>query len=45
MNIDELYDEFCDYKSLTDEDIGLTAWKEAKVVDGSVNDRKFSITE
>ena len=25
VNIDELYDEFCDYKSLTDQDIGLTA--------------------
>ena len=41
MNIDELYDEFCDYKSLTDEGIGLTAWKEAKVVDGSVNDQEI----
>ncbi|XP_068677860.1 uncharacterized protein [Montipora foliosa] len=41
VNIDELYDEFCDYKSLTDEDIGLTAWKEAKVVDGSVNDQEI----
>jgi len=34
INVDDLYDEFCDYKTLTDEDIGRDAWNEAKVVDG-----------
>lgn len=33
--VDDLYDEFCDYK--TDEDIGRDAWNEAKVVDGYVD--------
>ena len=31
-----MYDEFCDYQSLTDGDIGEKAWRESKVVDGSV---------
>ena len=31
-----MYDEFCDYQSLTDDDIGEKAWRESKVVDGSV---------
>jgi len=26
INVDDLYDEFCDYKTLTDEDIGRDAW-------------------
>jgi len=37
INVDDLYDEFCDYKTLTDEDIGRDAWNEAKVVDGYVD--------
>ena len=41
VNIDEMYDEFRDYQSLTDEDIGVIAWKEAKVVDGLVNDQEI----
>lgn len=41
VNIDEMYDKFCDYQSLTDEDIGVIAEKEAKVVDGLVNDQKI----
>ena len=28
-NIDEMYDEFYNHQSLTDEDIGLIVWKEA----------------
>ena len=40
VKIDEMYDEFCDYKSLSDEDFGQIAWKEAKVVDGLVNDQE-----
>ena len=38
MDMDRLYDEFCDYKTLTDEEIGSHAWNEAKVIDGSVGD-------
>jgi hypothetical protein len=38
VNMDKLYDEFCDYQTLNDEDIGDKAWNEAKVIDGSVND-------
>ena len=41
VNIDEMYDEFRAHQSLTDEDIGLIAWKEAKVVDASVNDQEI----
>ena len=41
VNIDEMYDEFRDFQSLTDEDIGLIAWKEAKVVDGLANDQEI----
>ena len=33
MNFDELYDEFVDYQTLTDECIGKQAWEEAKVID------------
>lgn len=29
VNIDEMYDEFYNHQSLTDEDIGLIVWKEA----------------
>ena len=38
MNMDALYDEFCDYQTLSDGDIGDKAWNEAKVIDGSVDD-------
>ena len=38
MNIDKLYDEFCDYQTLNDGDVGDKAWNEAKVIDGSVDD-------
>ena len=31
-----MYDEFCDYQALTDDEIGQKAWSEAKVVDVSV---------
>ena len=41
IHVDELYDEFCDYKTLTDEDIGHDVWNEAKVTDGSVDDREL----
>ena len=37
INVDDLYDKYCDYKTLTDEDISLDAWNEAKVVDGYVD--------
>ena len=33
MNFDELYDEFVDYQTLTDECIGKQVWEEAKVID------------
>lgn len=33
INIDELYDAFCDYETRTHEDIGHNAWNEAKVID------------
>lgn len=41
VNIDEMYDKFCDYRSLTDEDIGVIAGNEANVVDGLVNDQEI----
>ena len=48
INFDELYDEFVDYQTLTDDSIGERAWEEAKVVDGSDEDGneidKLSIT-
>jgi len=37
-NVDDLYDEFCDYK--TDEDIGRDAWNEAKVVVAMLMERR-----
>jgi hypothetical protein len=37
IQIDAMYDEFCDYQTLTDDDIGEKAWSEAKVVDGLVD--------
>lgn len=41
IHVDELYDEFCDYMTLTDEEIGHHVWNEAKVTDGSVDDREL----
>ena len=41
INIEELYDEFCDYKTLTDEEIGHHAWNEAKIIDGYVDGREL----
>ncbi len=38
MDMDKLYDEFCDYQTLNDGDIGDKAWNEAKVIDGTVDD-------
>lgn len=35
--IDELYDEFCDYKTISDNETESVAWTEAKVVDGLVD--------
>ena len=35
--IDELYDKFCDYKIISDNEIESVAWTEAKVVDGLVD--------
>jgi hypothetical protein len=37
IQIDAMYDEFCDYQTLTDDDIGEKAWSEAKIVDGLVD--------
>ena len=35
---DALYDEYCDYQTLTDDEIGQQAWEEAKmIVDGTVD--------
>lgn len=36
--MDALYNQFCDYQTLSDGDIGDKAWNEAKVIDGSVDD-------
>ena len=38
IKYDDLYEEFIDFQSLTDEDIGQTAWSEAKVIDGEDSD-------
>jgi hypothetical protein len=35
---DAMYDEFCDYKTLTDDKIGRKIWDDAKVVDGYTED-------
>ena len=35
--VDALFDEFCDYQTMSDHEIDLKAWSEAKVVDGLVN--------
>ena len=40
--MDAMYDEFCDYLTLTDDEIGQKAWSEAKVVDGSVGGEEIS---
>lgn len=45
MIIDEMYGEFCDYQTLSDEDIGQNAWDEAKLLMGQVMMRKLSMTE
>ena len=37
MNIDELHNEFCDYQTLNDGDIGDNVWNDAKVIDGSID--------
>ncbi len=34
VSIDDLFDEFSDYQTMTDEAIGIDAFKEAKVVEG-----------
>ena len=38
IDFDELYDEFVDYQSITDDSIGKRAWEEAKVVEGMDGD-------
>jgi hypothetical protein len=35
---DNLYEEFVDFRTLSDNDIGQTAWTEAKVIDGEDED-------
>ena len=40
--MDAMYDEFCDYQTLTDDEIGQKAWSEAKVFDGSVGGEEIS---
>jgi hypothetical protein len=35
IDMDAMYDEFCDYRTMTEDEIGQKAWSEAKVVDGS----------
>ena len=35
---DNLYEEFVDFRTLSDDDIGQTAWTEAKVIDGEDED-------
>lgn len=39
--IDALFDEFCDCQTMSDHEIDLKAWSEAKVVDGLVNGEVF----
>ena len=41
IQIDAMYDEFCDYQTLTDDDIGEKAWSEAKVIDGFVDGQEI----
>ena len=38
INPDNLYEEFVDFQSLSDDDIGQAAWNEAKVIDGTDED-------
>lgn len=40
VSIDDLFDEFSDYQTMTDEAIGKDAFKEAKVVDGEEDDKE-----
>ena len=37
---DAMYDEFCDYKTLTDDEIGRKVWDDAKVIDGTNEDQE-----
>ena len=39
-DMDQLYDEFCDYRSLHDDNIPEEAWNQAKVIDGKDADEK-----
>ena len=34
IKVDDLYEEFCDYQTLRDNEISEAAWSEAKIVDG-----------
>ena len=45
MNMDKLFDEFCDYQTLNDGDAGDKAWNEAKVIDGQLMMRRNAIIE
>ena len=37
VKVDTLFDEFCDFQTLADNDVQDKAWSEAKVVDGSAD--------
>ena len=37
---DAMYDELCDYKTLTDDEIGRKVWDDAKVIDGTNEDHE-----
>ena len=39
--MDTLFDEFCDFQTLGDNDVGEKAWSEAKVIDGSVDGQEI----
>ena len=38
IDIDEMFDEVCDYQTMKDDDIGQKAWKDVKVIDGSIGE-------
>ena len=39
-----LFDEFCDFQTLGDNDVGEKAWSEAKVIDGQWMGKRYSFT-
>ena len=40
INVDDLYEEFCDYQTLRDDEISDAEWEEEIIVDGEDEERK-----